>query len=350
MGLMQCEPLAIRNGHATIVICGFWRLHKSGARWLGEGALRMATPSNVSVVIATFNRASFLPETLRSIIRQTRPAYEIIVVDDGSTDQTAEVVATLGFPVRYERIENRGPQAARAHGVRMAQGNLIAVVDDDDLWMPEKLAIQVQTLEESGCSWVYGDAIAFDHESGKELYRFSEVCRPRAGQVLNTLLMANFIPSPTVVIDRALLMSIQERPGKPDVRFGEDWMTWLLAAAEAPLARVDAVVARYRIHAGGTASQTQVERRLRDCEHVLDYCQSSMAASIHPAIRRARGMARLKGVVGLWAESRYGPACSLALRTLLRRPLMLLEVLAMALTMGLRMVFSKLRTLRRSRP
>jgi hypothetical protein len=304
----------------------------------------------VSVVIATYNRASLLPETLRSIVAQTRPPDEIILVDDGSSDQTAAVVAALGIRIRYERIENQGPRAARAHGVRMAGGDLVALVDDDDLWLPQKLAWQMEALEKSGCSWTYGDAVAFDHASGADLYRFSEVSRQHAGAVLAPLLLVNFIPSPTVLIERALLIDALQRPGAPQVRFGEDWMTWLLVAAHHPVARVDAVVARYRVHGGGAASRTQVLQRLQDCEQVLDYCQQVLDSAAQRPIRRARSFARLKAALGLGAEGQCLRGLGLGVTTLLRRPVAALEIIGTAMGTGWRMLRVKLRNLRSSAP
>jgi glycosyltransferase involved in cell wall biosynthesis len=101
----------------------------------------------ISVVIPTFNRAHLIGETLASIFAQTLPAFEIIVVDDGSTDETPEILARLGNRVRTIRVANGGPLAARNVGLRAAQTGLVAFCDDDDLWMPhflETMAAQWQ--------------------------------------------------------------------------------------------------------------------------------------------------------------------------------------------------------------
>lgn len=97
---------------------------------------------DVSVVIPTYNRATLIGETIDSILAQTRPPAEIIVVDDGSTDDTETVVARYGA-VRHHRISNVGPSAARNVGVSLARGSWIAFCDSDDLWRPQKLERQL---------------------------------------------------------------------------------------------------------------------------------------------------------------------------------------------------------------
>ncbi len=106
-------------------------------------------PSNdysVSAVIPAFNVEASIARAIDSVLGQTLPAKEIIVVDDGSTDDTARVVETFGDAVTYLRQENRGPSAARNRGIAAAAGEWIAFLDADDEWMPEKLERQTALL------------------------------------------------------------------------------------------------------------------------------------------------------------------------------------------------------------
>jgi glycosyltransferase involved in cell wall biosynthesis len=98
----------------------------------------------VSVVIPAYNASAYLPATLRSIFDQSCPPGEIIVVDDGSTDDTVEVARA--FDVRVIAVSNRGPSAARNIGMRSATGEYVAFLDADDLWTPQKLAVQCAAL------------------------------------------------------------------------------------------------------------------------------------------------------------------------------------------------------------
>ncbi len=97
----------------------------------------------VSIVIATYNLGRYLPETLDSALAQTHPLTEIIVIDDGSTDDTGAAIHPYLSRIRFRRIEHAGLAAARNTGLRMATGEYIALLDADDLWLPEKLAVQL---------------------------------------------------------------------------------------------------------------------------------------------------------------------------------------------------------------
>ena len=107
----------------------------------------------VSVIVPTYNRARWIGATLRSVLAQSAPAQELIVIDDGSTDDTAAVVAAFGASVRYVRQDNAGVSEARNYGARLATGEYLAFVDSDDLWHPLKLEAQLTALLQSGAQW-----------------------------------------------------------------------------------------------------------------------------------------------------------------------------------------------------
>ena len=104
-----------------------------------------ATPL-VSVIVPAYNAARFLPHAVESIRRQDYLPLEIVIVDDGSTDDTAEVARDLGSDIRYVYQPNAGPAAARNRGLEQARRELIAFLDADDEWPPDKLRIQVGRL------------------------------------------------------------------------------------------------------------------------------------------------------------------------------------------------------------
>jgi glycosyltransferase involved in cell wall biosynthesis len=112
-----------------------------------------------SIVIPTYNRARLLEETLASVFAQEETDYEVLVVDDGSTDDTLETLARYGERVRVLRQRNAGPGAARNLGIQEARGEYVAFLDSDDLWFPWTLATYRRALE--GASVVLGTAVAF---------------------------------------------------------------------------------------------------------------------------------------------------------------------------------------------
>lgn len=116
-----------------------------------KGARNMAEGQRVSVILPVYNGARFLAAALRSVLAQTLPPDEIIVVDDGSTDATAQIIAAMSaaatVPIQAVYQENQGPAAARNLGLRLAQGELLAFQDADDLWSADKLALQVALLQ-----------------------------------------------------------------------------------------------------------------------------------------------------------------------------------------------------------
>ena len=102
----------------------------------------------ISVVVPVFNAASFITEAIESVLSQSHDVLEIVVVDDGSTDDSHDVLANATGPIRIFRQSNQGPSAARNRGIRESKGNVIAFLDADDLWAPGKLEAQILRLQE----------------------------------------------------------------------------------------------------------------------------------------------------------------------------------------------------------
>src|SRR5437773_1087617 len=118
----------------------------SGARWMINGL--------VSVIIPTYNRAAYLIEAVESAKAQTYPLKQIVVVDDGSSDETAALISELK-DVEYYRQERRGQGAARNYGLKFARGEYIASLDSDDLWDPDFLSHGVECIEAHGLDFVF---------------------------------------------------------------------------------------------------------------------------------------------------------------------------------------------------
>lgn len=198
----------------------------------------------VSVVVPSYNRADLLPETLDSLVAQTMTDFEAVVVDDGSTDGTAEVVARYAPMVRRIWQENRGCAAACNHGIRETTAPCILILGSDDLLTPDCLQVLADTLDghaEAGIA--YGDSVEFGDCARPT--RFFQRFPPRDGMVAaKVLLHFNLGAACSVMFRRSGL----ERVGLFDegLRFAEEVDLWLRYAAASPCVSVPRVVSRVR--------------------------------------------------------------------------------------------------------
>jgi glycosyltransferase involved in cell wall biosynthesis len=195
----------------------------------------------VSVIIPTYNAAEFIESCLLSVLHQTYPDMEVIVVDDGSEDSTRQVLAPYiaQGKIKYLYQQNGGPAAARNLALRHARGEFIAFQDADDLWVPEKLEMQVATLRQNpDIGMVYSDTEWFGEEwerqrkHSRKLRDFERrnPKRFRRGRIFNGLLGYNFIPTIAVLVRRSVLRQtgvfLEEINGQR-FSFGEDFELWL---------------------------------------------------------------------------------------------------------------------------
>jgi glycosyltransferase involved in cell wall biosynthesis len=215
----------------------------------------------ISVVIPTYNRAHLIRETIGTALAQTRPAHEIIIVDDGSTDATRETVDGLdcrtSAAIRYIRQENAGPGAARNRGIREATGDWIALLDSDDLWIPDKLARQVEFLEgRPNLDFLFAHLSNFEEgdpadEPDIPDAKVNKYCQSNASHLREffpQLLRLNFIPTSSVVFRREA--GLRVGPWREDLRCAEDYDWWLRWSLLFQCGFLDRLVERRRIHTG----------------------------------------------------------------------------------------------------
>ena len=214
----------------------------------------MKAMPQISVVIPSYNYAHFISDAIRSVLAQTFRDFEIIVVDDGSTDNTQGVVAQFGKQVRYIYQANQGPCAARNTGIKASQGQFVALLDADDVWLPKKLELQLPLLEaHSQVGLVYSGMYLFDSETSAIIGEHP-ISRCHEGHVLRQLYLDQFVPSPTPLIRREVF----DRVGLFDETMigPDDWDMWLRIAANYDFAFVAEPLAMYRIHASWGASKS----------------------------------------------------------------------------------------------
>jgi len=234
---------------------------------------------SVSLVIATFNHARFLADALDSAIAQTVADLEIVVVDDGSTDDTPAVLARYGRRIRVIRQPNRGLAAARNTGLGAARGTYVGFLDADDVLMPAKLAQQVAILDRAPVvGWTYCDVRIEAASTGEAVLasaRFGYAARQLDGWLFPELIHGNFIPAIAPLIRRTVL----DAAGVFDERLTalEDWDLWLRLSLLAEARYSPAVLVRYRVQPGGMSEDRP--RMDRNRFRVLDkLCRSRPAA------------------------------------------------------------------------
>lgn len=199
-----------------------------------------------SVVLPTHDRIAWLRQSLRSVLWQKDVDVEVIVVDDGSTDETGRFVRSLGDP-RIVLIRHDGPQgvsAARNHGFQEAKGEWVAFLDDDDVWSPHKLSRQLEVAKTSGRTWVYTGSVNVD----ETLRILGGKPPPTPDEALRLIYRQNVIPGggSNVAVHRDEL----ERAGPFDPRLKntEDWEMWMRFAKRSPPAYVCEPLIAYRLH------------------------------------------------------------------------------------------------------
>jgi glycosyltransferase involved in cell wall biosynthesis len=262
----------------------------------------------VSVIIPTYNRAYCLGATVDSALAQTHCEVEVLVVDDGSSDQTREFVLDQYRHeprVRYLYQENTGVSGARNHGLRAAQGDFIAFLDSDDLWLPWKLELQLNVLRhwpEAGMVWTDMDAVGSDGSlvaprylrqmyhaydwfpQSNDLFQAVVPLRELApalasvvtdrlahcGDIFSQMLMGNLVHTSTVLIRRERFNAV--RSFREDLRYaGEDYDFHLRTCRAGQVAFADVVSIKYQV--GRSDQLTRDEYKIHVAENFFKTVQ-----------------------------------------------------------------------------
>jgi glycosyltransferase involved in cell wall biosynthesis len=200
----------------------------------------------ISVIIPVYNGERYVAQAVESALAQTYENFELVIINDGSTDQSRQAVARyLERPnVRYIEQENRGVAAARNAGIRAASGELIGFLDQDDLWLPEKLAVQVAYLDEHpDIPLVHANQDHIDGDGKPIAFHWPTDAR---GHCFKELFIENRIAVLTVLVRRRCLDEVG--PLNERVSIADDYELWLRIARRYPIGHIDRVLARYRFH------------------------------------------------------------------------------------------------------
>lgn len=204
------------------------------------------------MILPVYNREGSVGRAIRSVLAQTYGPIELIVVDDGSTDGTRGVVESSGAQVTLVTQAHAGVYAARNKGLRRARGELVAFIDSDDAWLPDKLAAQVPLMRRPQVGLVFGDAlhVSEPRENAPRTGQTSfGVSPPRRGRVADHFVWCNFVPTCTALARRRCL---EEAGGFSEASpISADYLMWFRIALRHELDYVEQVVAEYTVHADG---------------------------------------------------------------------------------------------------
>ncbi len=209
--------------------------------------------SLVSIIMPSYNTAKFISETIESVLAQTYSNWELIIVDDCSTDNTDEIVARYKDKrIKYlKNPNNSGAAVSRNRALRKAEGRWIAFLDSDDLWEKNKLEKQIQFMEKSGCSFSYTNYVEIDEKS---------------------MLLGNMVTGPkritkkgmytycwpgclTVMYDASKIGVVQIA----DIKKNNDYCMWLQVIEKADCCLLDEVLGKYRKRSGSISNQKYIK-------------------------------------------------------------------------------------------
>jgi glycosyltransferase involved in cell wall biosynthesis len=280
----------------------------------------MSSSPRVSVLMPACNAARWLPAALDSALAQTFTDFEVLLVDDGSTDATgavADAYAARDPRVRVIHQANAGLPAARNVAIAAARGDLLALLDADDEWLPEHLAQAVAALDaDPALGLVHADIQRID-AAGQPLARHGPPrWRGVADPFAALALRREHVSCPTAVFRRRCIDVV----GAFDLQFTglgcEDRDLWLRIVERFPVRYLDRVTARYRMHAGSMSSQRGRMAAAR--QRLLDKLRCSARGA--PLARHIAAMIDHDLAWELQQEGRYGAALCTQLRALARRP------------------------------
>lgn len=200
----------------------------------------------VSVIIPTYNRARLVVEAVETVLSQTFRDFELIVVDDGSTDGTVEALARFADPrLRVVALEHRGMPGAWVSGLERARGEYVARLDSDDRWLPHCLGRLVSLAERNpSAAVVYGRARAID-AAGRPQPQLTGNPEPFPGRTLVSILYGDFVPQIAALVRRTALRDFS---GDESVAGAGDWDLWVQLAGRGKFMFVDDIVAEFRMH------------------------------------------------------------------------------------------------------
>ncbi len=244
--------------------------------------------NRVSAIITCYNYGNYLEGCIQSVLAQTVPVHEIVIVDDGSTDDTETVLQHYEGRDRFViiRQHNQGQAHAKNEGARHASGELIAFLDADDRWDPSKNALQLPIFDDPSIAVVYSHVRYIDeHDAPIQLPPAVPQLSARRGRVTGPLFIDNFIPFSSAMIQRTKF----EAAGGFDesLRMGIDWDLWLRLSVENAFEFVPQPLLIYRVGHPGQMSKNRETRQLCSDRIMAKFLEQNPGVLAPAVVKRA---------------------------------------------------------------
>ncbi len=200
----------------------------------------------VSVIVPIYNSERFVAQAIESVLAQTYKNFEIVVVNDGSTDRSYEKIKPYLPLIKYIPQENKGVSSARNTGIKNSEGELIAFLDSDDIWLPEKLELQVKYLNDNPHVGLVHSNISYIDENGESYPPNPDFVTDVSGMCFKELFEGNCIATSTVLVRQACL----DKVGlfAEGIPYAEDYELWMKLSIYYPIRHINEYLIKYRVH------------------------------------------------------------------------------------------------------
>ena len=241
----------------------------------------------LSVNIPCFNSGRFIRQTVESVINQTFQDLEIVIVDDGSHDNTKQIISSFkDARIRYFYKDNEGLAFTRNKAIDLSDGEYIALLDHDDLWEPEKIEKQLEVFKKNNnLGLVFSDSYILENNHKKKFTYFDRI-KPKKGFIFEDLLFAssNFIPLSSVIVRKDVFKDVGFF--NPAFKIGEELELFLKVAQLYEFDYIDKPLITYRLHEGNFSTNKEIF--VKEAFEILQFWQDRIPDLFHKNEKRLR--------------------------------------------------------------
>lgn len=228
----------------------------------------------VSIILPTYNGSRFIERAIKSVLKQSYEDFELLIIDDGSTDNTAEVISRFSEEdirvIYLKNDKNLGIQKSLNKGLREAKGKYIARIDDDDEWIDkDKLKAQVNFLDTHQDHVLVGTGVVVVNEKRQELYRFFNPEKDL--EIRNKILGKNCFTHPSVMFRKDAAIKVSGYDESEEVRNREDFDLWLNLGIVGKLANLQIIGVKKMLRSGSITSKNRIKRFKQRIKFIRKY-------------------------------------------------------------------------------